>query len=295
MASAALSMDARMTIANMTTEWGALAGVFPFDEMTVKYLRSRVPEFSNPRRPGTRGPKSRSGYSNAEIDGWWNDRANLSADADATYAIELELDLATVVPHVSGPNEVKTMVSLPEMQRKHVPIQKAYLLSCVNARFEDLHEAAEVVRAGGKRVADGVEFYLAAASAEVQTKAESVGDWQTLVDAGAIRVTTWLRNLHRPRTRPRAEGRDRDQRHESEFQRPHGRSRCPGLSRFAGGRRGECAGRIHLRAKEFRRASRRALRFGAPKANRRRMFRSRSSMASRRACAGAFSSSIRTI
>ncbi len=182
----ALSMDARMTIANMTTEWGALAGVFPFDEVTVKYLRSRVPEFSNPRRPGTRGPKSRSGYSNADIDGWWNDRAKLSADADATYAIELELDLATVVPHVSGPNEVKTMVSLPEMQRKHVPIQKAYLLSCVNARFEDLHEAAEVVRAGGKRVADGVEFYLAAASAEVQTKAESVGDWQTLVGAGAI-------------------------------------------------------------------------------------------------------------
>ena len=182
----ALSMDARMTIANMTTEWGALAGVFPFDEMTVKYLRSRVPEFSNPRRPGTRGPKSRSGYSNADIDAWWNDRAKLSADADATYAIELELDLATVVPHVSGPNEVKTMVSLPEMQRKHVPIQKAYLLSCVNARFEDLHEAAEVVRAGGKRVADGVEFYLAAASAEVQTKAESVGDWQTLVGAGAI-------------------------------------------------------------------------------------------------------------
>ena len=183
---AALSMDARMTIANMTTEWGALAGVFPFDEVTVKYLRSRVPAFSNPGRPGTRGPKSRSGYSNAEIDAWWNDRANLSADADAVYAIELELDLATVVPHVSGPNEVKTMVSLPEMQRKHVAIQKAYLLSCVNARFEDLHDAAEVVRARGERVADGVEFYLAPASAEVQAKAESVGDWQTLVDAGAI-------------------------------------------------------------------------------------------------------------
>ncbi|MGH8092976.1 MAG: homoaconitase [Chthoniobacterales bacterium] len=183
---AAFSMDARMTIANMTTEWGALAGVFPFDETTVKYLRSRVPAFSNPGRPGTRGAKSRSGYSNAEIDAWWDDRANLSADADANYAIELELDLATVVPHVSGPNEVKTMVSLPEMQRKHVPIQKAYLLSCVNARFEDLHDAAEVVRSGGKRVADGVEFYLAAASAEVQAKAESVGDWQTLVDAGAI-------------------------------------------------------------------------------------------------------------
>jgi homoaconitate hydratase len=181
-----LPMSARMTIANMTTEWGALAGVFPFDEVTVNYLRSRVPEFTNPRRPGTRGPKSRSGYTDADIDDWWKNRREISADADAEYAIELELDVATVVPHVSGPNEVKTMVSLPEMERKHVAIQKAYLLSCVNARFEDLHDAAEVVRAKGGQVADGVEFYLAPASAEVQARSESTGDWQTLIGAGAI-------------------------------------------------------------------------------------------------------------
>src|SRR5947209_192119 len=181
-----LPMSARLTIANMTTEWGALAGVFPFDEVTANYLQSRVPEFTNPNRPGRRGPKSRSGYTNAEIDEWWKNRAELSADADAEYAIELELDLATVVPHVSGPNEVKTMVSLPEMERKRVTIQKAYLLSCVNARFEDLHDAAEVIRTKKSRVAEGVEFYLAPASAEVQAKSESNGDWKTLLDAGAI-------------------------------------------------------------------------------------------------------------
>src|SRR5438128_3120607 len=181
-----LPMSARMTIANMTTEWGALAGVFPFDEVTVNYLRSRVGEFTNPKRPGTRGTKSRPGYSDADIDAWWKNRREISADADADYAIELELDLATVVPHVSGPNEVKTMVSLPEMERKHLPIQKAYLLSCVNARFEDLHDAAQVVRAKGGQVADGVEFDLAPSSAEVQARSESTGDWQTLVGAGAI-------------------------------------------------------------------------------------------------------------
>src|SRR5205814_3359396 len=175
-----LPMSARLTIANMTTEWGALAGVFPFDEVTANYLRSRVSEFTNPKRPGTRGPKSRSGYTNADIDAWWKNRSEFSADSDAEYAIELELDLATVVPHVSGPNEVKTMVSLTEMERKHVAIQKAYLLSCVNARFEDLHDAAEVVRDRGGHVADGVEFYLAPASAEVQARSESNGDWQTL-------------------------------------------------------------------------------------------------------------------
>src|SRR6184192_2398449 len=181
-----LPMSARMTIANMTTEWGALAGVFPFDEITVDYLRSRVPEFTSSNRPGKRSSKSRSGYTDANIEAWWENRVEISADPDAEYAIELELDLASVVPHVSGPNEVKTMVSLPEMERKRVPIQKAYLLSCVNARFEDLHDAAEVVRSRGGHVAAGVEFYLAPASAEVQARSESSGDWQTLVDAGAI-------------------------------------------------------------------------------------------------------------
>jgi len=181
-----LPMSARMTIANMTTEWGALAGVFPFDEVTVDYLRSRVSEFTNPQRPGTRGAKGRSGYTSADVDDWQKNRSELSADPDAEYAIELELDLATVVPHVSGPNEVKTMVSLPEMERKRVPIQKAYLLSCVNARFEDLRDAAEVIRTRGGHVAKGVEFYLAPASAETQARAESTGDWQTLIGAGAI-------------------------------------------------------------------------------------------------------------
>src|SRR6201997_1954774 len=78
-----LQMSARMTIANMTTEWGALAGVFPFDETTVNYLRSRVPEFANPKRPGTRGLKSRSGYSNADIDNWGKNRRELRAVWDA--------------------------------------------------------------------------------------------------------------------------------------------------------------------------------------------------------------------
>jgi homoaconitate hydratase len=76
------------------------------------------------------------------------------------------------------------MVSLPEIEAKRVKIDKAWLMSCVNARSEDLAEAASVVR--GKKVAPGVEFYLAAASAEVQAQAEREGHWQALVDAGAI-------------------------------------------------------------------------------------------------------------
>ena len=57
---ASVDRPARMTIANMTTEWGALVGVFPFDEVTRDYLRSRATTSPRAGRPGTRGPKIRS-------------------------------------------------------------------------------------------------------------------------------------------------------------------------------------------------------------------------------------------
>ncbi|MCA9295622.1 MAG: hypothetical protein KC983_03875, partial [Phycisphaerales bacterium] len=118
----------------------------------------------------------------ADVDAWWNDR--LVADDDAHYDIELTLDLDSVIPHVSGPDHVKVMRSLPDIEREHVKINKAYLLSCVNARLEDLAEAARIVE--GRHVAKDVEFYVAAASANVQQDAEALGHWQTLLDCGAI-------------------------------------------------------------------------------------------------------------
>ena len=75
------------------------------------------------------------------------------------------------------------MQSLADMEKKKVAIQKAYLLSCVNSRLEDLEAAAKVLK--GKRVASAVKFYLGAASAWVQQEAEKRGIWQTLLDAGA--------------------------------------------------------------------------------------------------------------
>lgn len=181
---AALSIDQRMSIANMSTEWGALAGVFPFDERLRDDLLQFADSFAAPGRPGVRRPGSRSGYTRAEVEAWWNDRSTLSADADAGYAVELEIDLSSIVPHVSGPNDVKTMTSLPEIEARHIKINKAWLMSCVNGRLEDLAVAAGVVR--GKHVAPGVEFYVAAASAGIQRDAEKLGHWQALIDAGAI-------------------------------------------------------------------------------------------------------------
>jgi homoaconitate hydratase len=182
---ACLSMDQRMSIANMTTEWGALAGVFPFDEVLREYLYSRADAFKG-RRPGTRLEGSLGAYTRTDVDAWWAKRDDLKPDAGASYAIELNLDLSTVIPHVSGPNDVKTMHSLPEIEARKVKINKAWLMSCVNARYEDLAEAARVVK--GKKVAPGVELYLAAASAETQERAARDGHWSALLDAGAIEL-----------------------------------------------------------------------------------------------------------
>ncbi|HVP74276.1 MAG TPA: homoaconitase [Phycisphaerales bacterium] len=170
-----LSMDQRMSISNMTTEWGALVGIFPFDEVLRDYLLARADYLQKKNTPR---------YTREDVEKWWGKREKWKPDAGANYAVELELDLATVIPHVSGPDDVKTMTSLPEIEPRRVKINKAYLLSCVNARLEDLREAASVVNS--HKVADGVEFYVAAASAEVQKQAEADGTWATLVRAGAI-------------------------------------------------------------------------------------------------------------
>ncbi len=181
-----LTIDQRMSIANMTTEWGALAGVFPFDDVLRDYLYSRAEYFARNIRPGTRRPASLGCYTRSDIDGWWTSRHELVPDPNAHYAVTLELDLSTIVPYVSGPNDVKTMHALPEIESRLVKINKAWLMSCVNARYEDLAIAASIVK--GRKVAPGVEFYLAAASAETQARATKDGHWQALLEAGAIEL-----------------------------------------------------------------------------------------------------------
>lgn len=177
---AELSMDHRMSIANMTTEWGALAGVFPFDEVLRDYLYERADYFA---ATGKQTESARSArYTRADVDKWFDDRD--IADENAGYNVELTLDVSTVIPHVSGPDHVKTMTSLPKITSEKVAIQKAYLLSCVNARLSDIAEAAAIVK--GRRVADGVELYVAAASSDIQKLAEERGYWKDLADAGAI-------------------------------------------------------------------------------------------------------------
>jgi homoaconitate hydratase len=166
-----LSIDERLSIANMTTEWGALAGVFGSDEVTRKWLQDRIEQ---------NGENERMNFKRLEA----LMQTELKADEDAYYAKEITVDLSAIQPTVSGPDNVKTMNTVSTLKEQKIGIDKAYLVSCVNSREEDLRQAAEIVK--GKKVAEGVAFYIAAASSLVQEASEAAGAWKTLLDAGAI-------------------------------------------------------------------------------------------------------------
>ena len=169
---ASLSVDARFSISNMSTEWGPLVAWFPVDETTIAYMRAvhqRLKAVGVQR------------FSEKDIENWAKNAP--LPDPDAIYSARIVLDLGQVTPHVSGPDTVQVMASLAEIEKKRVAIQKAYLISCVNSRLEDLDAAAKVLK--GRKVAEGVKFYLAAASKLVQEEAERRGTWQILIEAGA--------------------------------------------------------------------------------------------------------------
>ncbi len=183
-----LSIDDRLTIANMTTEWGALVGIFPIDNNTITWLRNRADALITRGLSGV--PSDVDGIDiNPRINKNRIDKLieeNISSDEGAFYSRVLSIDLGTVRPHIAGPDNVKTKTNISEIEKQDIKINKAYLVSCVNSRVEDLAEAAKVLN--GKKVADDVEFYIAAASSEVQTESERRGDWEILLKAGAIEL-----------------------------------------------------------------------------------------------------------
>ncbi|MDD5582243.1 MAG: homoaconitase [Candidatus Marinimicrobia bacterium] len=181
-----LSISDRLTIANMTTEWGALAGLFPIDKKTLAWLKTREEVLRKHNYPSVPSDEDGNGIHpriNAKTLKALSE-LTLSPDPDAKYIQEIHLDLSTVTPVVSGPHTVKTYQTIRNAEKKKIKIQKAYLLSCVNSRYEDLAEAAKIIK--GKKVAPGVTFYVAAASAEIQRQSEASGNWQALLDAGSI-------------------------------------------------------------------------------------------------------------
>ncbi|KAF2717914.1 homoaconitase [Polychaeton citri CBS 116435] len=189
-----LPVDDRLAIANMTTEWGALSGLFPIDDVLKGWLRWKATEANlyNSSAPASASPTGNR-FRHDRLDELFANA--LTADKGATYAKELFLDLSTLSPYVSGPNSVKVATPLADLESQDIKVNKAYLVSCTNSRRSDIAQAAKVFKDASTtneqgevvvpKIADGVQFYIAAASLPEQQAAEEQGDWQTLLAAGA--------------------------------------------------------------------------------------------------------------
>jgi homoaconitase/3-isopropylmalate dehydratase large subunit len=145
-----------MVMANMSVEVGAKAGFFAPDEVVLSYLRPRV---KNPMNP-------------------------MVSDPDAEYEAIVEIDLSQIVPQVSCPHAVDSVVPITEVAGRE--IHDAFLGSCTNGRLEDLQAAAEILR--GRRIHSRVRMVVAPASTETYLAALRGGVLETLVEAGAVVV-----------------------------------------------------------------------------------------------------------
>jgi len=156
---AGLSVESRMTMANMAVEIGAKFGFFLPDEKTFAYLA----EHGLPRG----------------ADSSWEP---VWPDPDAAYASSHEIDLTAIEPQVALPHSPDNVrpVSAVAGQR----VDQAVLGSCTNARIEDLRVAAEYLR--GKQVARHVRMYVSPASVDVYRQAMREGLLEDFLEAGAV-------------------------------------------------------------------------------------------------------------
>jgi 3-isopropylmalate/(R)-2-methylmalate dehydratase large subunit len=190
-----LSMEARMTVCNMSIEAGARAGMIAPDETTFAYLKGR--------------PHAPSGESwDKAVDAW----LALRTDEDAEFDTEVHLDAAALTPYVTwgtnpgqglplservpdpeaiGDENERTAAEKalaymdlePGMPLREIHVDTVFLGSCTNGRIEDLRAAAAVLK--GRKVADGVRMLVVPGSMRVRAAAESEGLHQVFLDAGA--------------------------------------------------------------------------------------------------------------
>lgn len=126
-----LSVDDRLSIANMTTEWGTLAGVFPVDGVTIDWLKARAARL---RARGSAKVPSDGDAAELGVNPRLNEEriaeleaSFLEADKDACYGKVLSLDLATVRPQVAGPNHVNVTQCVSQLEESKLAIQKVRL------------------------------------------------------------------------------------------------------------------------------------------------------------------------
>ncbi len=190
-----LSMEARMTICNMSIEAGARAGMVAPDQITYDYLEGR--------------PHSPSGADWDAAVAYWN---TLPSDADAVFDAEVFLDANTLDPFVTwGTNPgqgVSLLDSVPDPATMTDPNERAaaeraleymdlkagtpmreirvdtvFLGSCTNSRIEDLRAAAEIIE--GQTKAQGLRMLVVPGSAKIRLQAEAEGLDKVFKDFGA--------------------------------------------------------------------------------------------------------------
>jgi len=163
----ALSMQERMTLANMSAELGAQAGLIAPDETTRAYLRAA----------GVPDPAA-DANANADDATWCTDPG-----AETTLH---EFDAALLAPQVALPHSPANAVPVGEVGV--VPVDIAYVGACTGAKLDDLRAVAAVLR--GRRVAPGVRLMVAPASQLDLNQARSEGVMQVLEAAGAELLPT---------------------------------------------------------------------------------------------------------
>jgi 3-isopropylmalate/(R)-2-methylmalate dehydratase large subunit len=190
-----LSMEGRMTICNMSIEWGARAGMVAPDETTFAYLKGR--------------PNAPEGADWDAAVAYWR---GLVTDDDAVFDTEVTLDASAVEPFVTwGTNPgqgAPLSARVPEPASfadpgarssaeraleymdlkagtalRDIPVDVVFLGSCTNGRLEDLRSAAGVI--DGRKVADGVRMLVVPGSAKVRQAAEAEGLHEVFTAAGA--------------------------------------------------------------------------------------------------------------
>ncbi len=149
-----LSMDDRLTIANMAIECGAKNGIFPVDDVTLAYVNGRS----------------------------LRDYKVYEADDDAEYESVINVDLSALRPTVAFPHlpeNTKTIDEVPEIK-----IDQVVIGSCTNGRMEDMRTAASIIK--GHKVADGVRVIVIPATQQIYLDCINEGLTQIFIEAGAI-------------------------------------------------------------------------------------------------------------
>jgi len=150
-----LEVEARLTVANMAIEAGGKAGLFPADELTLDYL------LGSGRR---------------------EDDQLLAADAGASYAEEIEIDVGSLEPQVACPHLPENVKPVSQVGR--LALDQVVIGSCTNGRLSDLRVAADILK--GRKVANGLRLIVLPATPAIYAQALQEGLLQIFLESGAV-------------------------------------------------------------------------------------------------------------